>query len=64
MRVILMATKSILNNVNIENNASARKLATALEQAESKCAEPVVRSMAYEYASKDDIQKMFGSKDE
>ena len=58
-----MATKSILKSINIKSNSSARKLASALEQSKNKKAETVVQSRAYVYASKADIQEMFGAKE-
>ena len=54
-----MATKSILKTVIIKDNTSAKRLATALEQASKKTAKPVSQSRAYTYASDEDIRKMF-----
>jgi len=54
-----MATKSIIKSVNIKNNSSAKKLASALEQSKYKSSVMVVQSKAYEYIGKDDIQKVF-----
>jgi len=58
-----MATKSILKNVNIKTNSSARKLASALEQSKQKSSESVVQSRAYHYANSEDIKKIFAHKD-
>ena len=58
-----MATKSIIKNVNIKTNSSARKLASALEQSKHKSAESDVQSRAYHNANNDDIKKMFIQKD-
>ena len=56
-----MATKSILKNVNIKSNSSARNLAYALEQSKHKSADIVVQSKAHDYIDKNDIKEIFTS---
>ena len=56
-----MATKSILKNVNIKNRSTARKFVSALEQSKHKRSIIVSQSRAYDYVSKDDIQRIFNT---
>ena len=55
-----MATKSILKNVTVKNNQTAKKLATALEQSGNVNANKSQSKVHYSHASTEDIRKMFG----
>lgn len=56
-----MATKSILKNVTIRDNHSAKRLVTALEFAQNKHGK-VLNVPKAEIASVDDVKKMLGIK--
>lgn len=53
-----MATKSILKNVTIRDNSSARRLVNALEGAQNKMDKEIDVTKA-EVSSVDDVKKMF-----
>ena len=55
-----MATKSILKTVYIKDRLSAKRLASALENAHGKAAKDVTISRTVSVASREDIRKMFG----
>ena len=57
-----MATKSILKNISIKDNASARHLADALEHANEKRERAVEINHVVSEASREDIQRMFSRK--
>lgn len=54
-----MATKSILKNISIKNNGSARNLVRALEHAGEKHDRPVNLEHSVSEASRDEIRLMF-----
>lgn len=54
-----MATKSILKNISIKDNASARNLARALEHAGEKHDKPVDIGHAVSEASREDVRLIF-----
>ena len=54
-----MATKSILKTVYIKDNESARRLVSALENADRKGAEPVKFRRSYAMATEKEMQEMF-----
>ncbi len=56
-----MATKSILKNISIKNNASARNLVRALEHAGEKKEKPVDMGHAVSEASRDEIRLIFAN---
>ena len=55
-----MATKSILKNITIKNQKSAKALVSALENASKKSSKKVEYSKGVSKASKQDINKIFG----
>ena len=57
-----MATKSILKNISIKDNASARHLADALEHANEKREKTVDINHAVSEASREEIRFIFGRK--
>lgn len=57
-----MATKSILKTIHIKSPKSAKRLASALENASGKTAKETEFSRGASDASRDEIRKMFGSK--
>ena len=57
-----MATKSILKTVHIKSSKSARRLASALENAAGKHGQEVQITRPASDATRDEIRKMFGSK--
>lgn len=59
-----MATKSVLKNVDIKTRASALALVSALENAKGKSSQPVIKNRTFSDASKSEIRKMFGGKDD
>ena len=59
-----MATKSILKTVYIKNDESAKRLASALENASKKRAKQVKYSRSVSTASAEDIRKMFNTEAE
>lgn len=59
-----MATKSVLKSVNIKNRSSALALVRALENAHGKKAQEVAYSRTFSDASRDEIKKMFGEKND
>ncbi len=58
----IMATKSILKDVNIKNKRSAKKFVDALENASGKTSKTVVYSRTVTELKGDDIKKYFGDK--
>lgn len=56
-----MATKSILKTVHIKDNVSARRLASALENASKKHSAPVVFKCKVSDATSEEIEAMFGA---
>ena len=54
-----MATKSILKNVTVKDNQTAKKLATALEQSGNNGLDNNQANAHYSYASAEDVRKMF-----
>lgn len=59
-----MATKSILKTIHIKKRKSALSLVNALENASGKSSKDVHYQRSYSYASKEDVEKIFGSKEE
>ena len=57
---MIMATKSILKNVNIRNRKDASALARAMENAHSVKSQPITMSRPVSEATGDEIKKMFG----
>ena len=55
-----MATKSILKNVTVKDNQTAKKLANALEQSGHSRLDYNQAKAHYSYASPEDVRKMFG----
>jgi hypothetical protein len=58
-----MSTRSILKTVHIKDSKSARRLASALENASKKKCREVVYSRAVSTAARDEIKAMFHGKD-
>ena len=54
-----MATKSILKNIVIKDNESAKKLANALEKANEKQEHDDQSTVSYSYANAEEIHTMF-----
>lgn len=59
-----MATKSILKNIHIKSQKSSKALIRALENAKGKGYKPVEYSRSVSEASREDIRKIFGDKNE
>ena len=59
-----MATKSILKNISVKDRTSARRLASALENASGKRSQPAQHQRPHSDASRDDIQRMFGGRND
>ena len=58
----MMATESILKNVRIKSDSSARKLVSALEQSQQKSAETTSKgNKTYHSADKKEIKQMFAT---
>ena len=59
-----MATKSILKTIHIKDRRSIQALVRALEHAQGKSAQPVKFQRSVSEASREEIKKMFGAKDD
>ncbi|WP_231614307.1 hypothetical protein, partial [Clostridioides difficile] len=59
-KVVLMATKSILKNVDVRKKAFGRNLVSALENAKNKQEKEVVLSKKCSEVPKDKIKDIFG----
>lgn len=55
-----MATKSVLKNIDIKSRKSVQALASALEHANGKHSQTVMKQRTFSDASREDIRKMFG----
>lgn len=59
----VMATKSILKNINIRNRLLCRNLLIALENAEGKKGKKVILSKPYVEVKGKEIKEIFGVKE-